>query len=207
MVDAVPLCRRRWCRTYALSIYNKWLLDWVIGPLWCVAWVWALPRVVRLLPSPARSAPNAAASPLSTTHELGGASVRGVRGRGASPEEDAGQDQLVRDLLRRLHPRLPRRSSGSTASRSTAITTARLVRTSGTAAGPAWGISHTLFFGALVFAGIWAWKHNRGMDDRVPVGVRRACAHRRQRQHRDDPPVPVLDAELEPRTPGPTRPR
>ena len=32
----------------ALSIYNKWLLDWVIGPLWCVAWVWGLPALVRL---------------------------------------------------------------------------------------------------------------------------------------------------------------
>ena len=45
----------------------------------------------------------------------------------------------------------------------------RRSRTSGTAAGPAWGISHTLFFGALVCLGIWAWKHNRALDDRVPA--------------------------------------
>src|SRR3954466_3994714 len=27
----------------ALSIYNKWLLDWIIGPFWLVAWGWGLP--------------------------------------------------------------------------------------------------------------------------------------------------------------------
>jgi hypothetical protein len=31
------------------SIYNKWLLDWVIGPLWLVAWVWGVPALWRLL--------------------------------------------------------------------------------------------------------------------------------------------------------------
>ena len=33
----------------SLSIYNKWLLDWVIGPLWLVAWVWGLPAIVKLI--------------------------------------------------------------------------------------------------------------------------------------------------------------
>jgi len=33
----------------SLSIYNKWLLDWIIGPLWLVAWVWGLPALVRLV--------------------------------------------------------------------------------------------------------------------------------------------------------------
>jgi hypothetical protein len=33
----------------ALSIYNKWLLDWVVGPLWLVAWVWGVPALVRLV--------------------------------------------------------------------------------------------------------------------------------------------------------------
>lgn len=33
----------------AVSIYNKWLLDWVIGPLWLVAWVWGVPALGRLL--------------------------------------------------------------------------------------------------------------------------------------------------------------
>jgi hypothetical protein len=31
-----------------LSIYNKWLLDWIIGPFWLVAWVWGLPALVKL---------------------------------------------------------------------------------------------------------------------------------------------------------------
>ena len=31
------------------SIYNKWLLDWIVGPLWLVAWVWGLPALWRLL--------------------------------------------------------------------------------------------------------------------------------------------------------------
>ncbi|HEV7524103.1 MAG TPA: hypothetical protein VGP92_04020 [Acidimicrobiia bacterium] len=31
-----------------LSIYNKWLLDWIVGPLWLVAWVWGLPALVKL---------------------------------------------------------------------------------------------------------------------------------------------------------------
>ncbi len=29
------------------SIYNKWLLDWIIGPLWCVAFVWGIPALWR----------------------------------------------------------------------------------------------------------------------------------------------------------------
>src|SRR4051812_13903836 len=33
----------------ALSIYNKWLLDWIIGPFWLVAWVWGLPALVKLV--------------------------------------------------------------------------------------------------------------------------------------------------------------
>jgi len=33
----------------SLSIYNKWLLDWIVGPLWLVAWVWGLPALWRLV--------------------------------------------------------------------------------------------------------------------------------------------------------------
>jgi hypothetical protein len=33
----------------SLSIYNKWLLDWIVGPLWLVAWVWGLPAIVKLI--------------------------------------------------------------------------------------------------------------------------------------------------------------
>jgi hypothetical protein len=32
-----------------LSIYNKWLLDWIDGPFWLVAWVWGLPALVKLI--------------------------------------------------------------------------------------------------------------------------------------------------------------
>jgi hypothetical protein len=32
-----------------LSIYNKWLLDWIVGPLWLFAWVWGLPALVKLV--------------------------------------------------------------------------------------------------------------------------------------------------------------
>src|SRR5690348_13598699 len=32
----------------SLSIYNKWLLDWIVGPFWLVAWVWGLPALVKL---------------------------------------------------------------------------------------------------------------------------------------------------------------
>jgi hypothetical protein len=30
----------------ALSIFHKWLLNWLIGPLWLVAVVWAGPALV-----------------------------------------------------------------------------------------------------------------------------------------------------------------
>ena len=33
----------------SLSIYNKWLLDWIVGPLWLVAWVWGLPALWSLI--------------------------------------------------------------------------------------------------------------------------------------------------------------
>jgi hypothetical protein len=32
-----------------LSIYNKWLLDWIVGPFWLVAWVWGLPALVKVI--------------------------------------------------------------------------------------------------------------------------------------------------------------
>ena len=31
-----------------LSIYNKWLLDWIVGPFWLIAWVWGLPALVKV---------------------------------------------------------------------------------------------------------------------------------------------------------------
>jgi hypothetical protein len=31
------------------SIYNKWLLDWIVGPAWLVAWVWGVPALWRLV--------------------------------------------------------------------------------------------------------------------------------------------------------------
>jgi hypothetical protein len=33
----------------SLSIYNKWLLDWIVGPFWLVAWVWGLPALYNLI--------------------------------------------------------------------------------------------------------------------------------------------------------------
>ncbi|MDQ1435212.1 MAG: hypothetical protein QOF59_2028 [Actinomycetota bacterium] len=33
----------------SLSIYNKWLLDWIVGPLWLFAWVWGLPALYKLI--------------------------------------------------------------------------------------------------------------------------------------------------------------
>jgi hypothetical protein len=33
----------------SLSIYNQWLLDWIVGPLWLVAWVWGLPALWKLV--------------------------------------------------------------------------------------------------------------------------------------------------------------
>jgi hypothetical protein len=32
-----------------LAIYNKWLLNWILGPLWLVAWVWGLPALWKLV--------------------------------------------------------------------------------------------------------------------------------------------------------------
>lgn len=29
-----------------LAASHKWLLNWIIGPLWLVAWVWAADRIV-----------------------------------------------------------------------------------------------------------------------------------------------------------------
>ena len=31
------------------SVYNKWLLDWIVGPVWLVAWVWGIPALGRLV--------------------------------------------------------------------------------------------------------------------------------------------------------------
>jgi hypothetical protein len=31
------------------STYHLWLLDWIIGPVWCVAWVWGIPALWRLV--------------------------------------------------------------------------------------------------------------------------------------------------------------
>jgi hypothetical protein len=29
-----------------LGMFHKFLLNWIIGPIWLVAWVWAVPAVV-----------------------------------------------------------------------------------------------------------------------------------------------------------------
>jgi hypothetical protein len=33
----------------ALSISQKWLLNWVLGPLWLLLWVWGLPALWKLI--------------------------------------------------------------------------------------------------------------------------------------------------------------
>ncbi len=33
----------------SLAIYNKWLLNWILGPLWLIAWVWGLPALWNLI--------------------------------------------------------------------------------------------------------------------------------------------------------------
>jgi hypothetical protein len=32
-----------------LATQFLWLLNWVVGPLWCVAWVWGIPALVRVV--------------------------------------------------------------------------------------------------------------------------------------------------------------
>lgn len=35
----------------ALGMFNKWLLNWIIGPIWLVAWIWLAPLLIdRYLP-------------------------------------------------------------------------------------------------------------------------------------------------------------
>ena len=29
-----------------LGMFNKWLLNWVIGPIWLVLWVWLVPPLI-----------------------------------------------------------------------------------------------------------------------------------------------------------------
>lgn len=29
-----------------LGVFHKWLLNWIIGPIWLVAWIWLAPLVV-----------------------------------------------------------------------------------------------------------------------------------------------------------------
>jgi hypothetical protein len=29
-----------------LGVFHKFLLNWVIGPVWLVAWVWAVPAII-----------------------------------------------------------------------------------------------------------------------------------------------------------------
>ncbi len=30
----------------ALGVFHKFLLNWIIGPIWLVAWIWAVPVLV-----------------------------------------------------------------------------------------------------------------------------------------------------------------
>lgn len=33
----------------ALGVFHKFLLNWIIGPIWLVAWIWAVPALVERL--------------------------------------------------------------------------------------------------------------------------------------------------------------
>ena len=38
------------CVSYVVvGLYFKFLLNWVIGPVWLVAWIWAVPALVERL--------------------------------------------------------------------------------------------------------------------------------------------------------------
>ena len=28
------------------GMYHKWLLNWIIGPVWLVAWIWLVPALI-----------------------------------------------------------------------------------------------------------------------------------------------------------------
>lgn len=38
-----------------LGMFHKWLLNWIIGPVWLVAWVWLVPAAADVLRRPSRS--------------------------------------------------------------------------------------------------------------------------------------------------------
>ena len=59
------------------------------------------------------------------------------------------------------------------------------------------GITHTLFLGIIFTAIIWSWRAQPRVHDRLPARLRRACAHRCQRQRRHDVAVPVHGAQLD----------
>lgn len=29
-----------------LGMFHKWLLNWILGPVWLVTWIWAVPALV-----------------------------------------------------------------------------------------------------------------------------------------------------------------
>ncbi len=43
------------------GIFHKFLLNWIIGPVWLVAWIWAVPAVVDRLRRPREPSPSGAA--------------------------------------------------------------------------------------------------------------------------------------------------
>jgi hypothetical protein len=32
-----------------LGMFHKWLLNWILGPVWLVTWIWAVPALVERL--------------------------------------------------------------------------------------------------------------------------------------------------------------
>ncbi len=173
----------------SLSIYIKWLLDWIVGPFWLVMWVWGIPAlgappVRRPIARPGRSDGRRAGweadrAPFARPTREGAGRMSWAAHQfevyaveAHLPKKMDRPDQLVRDLLRRLHSRLPREVLGVRLQLSTTTTTARPSRTSGTGAGRAWASATRSSSGRWCCLGIWAWKHNRAWTDRLPARVR-----------------------------------
>ena len=158
------------------------------------------PRHREADPAPAdqaRPRPGSMTRRASRRRELGGAPVRGLRGRGPPPQEDEGPDQLVRDLLRRLHARLPRQVLGLRLQlQRPPLRGVEAVPVAPRLAGH--GHQPHALLRRDVLPRDLGLEAQPGMDDRLPARVRGARAHRRERQHRHDALVPVLDLELEP---------
>ena len=144
-----------------LGIYHKWLLNWFVGPAWLVAVVvigpWLTDQVwARLRPGGDIRPPVT----IEDRRELGRPPVRDLRRPSPSPEEDAREGQLLGDLPRRLHARLPVQVLGlRDHDRRDALRVRRAAPVAPRVAGD--GAHPHALPGRAVAAGFWLWKRNR----------------------------------------------